>query len=46
MKTLKNIYSGIMQYIPYTRAWKARKRKIASDASQGSIIFSPNFVFN
>jgi hypothetical protein len=50
LKTMKqilhNIYLNVAVRIPHTAAWKARKRKKASDESQGSITFYPSFYIN
>ena len=46
MPILKNLYYKITQYIPYTRAWKVKKRWESSERDQGSIVFSPNFAYN
>lgn len=43
---MKQILHIIKSYIPYTAAWKCKKRKKASDESQGSITFYPSFYIN
>lgn len=42
-KVIHNIYLTIAVHIPYTNAWKARKRMKACEESQGSITFTRKF---
>lgn len=45
MLTFKSLYYKITQYIPYTRAWKVKKRWESSERDQGSIVFSSDFAY-